>query len=52
MTPTGSVWSTKLGVDETSFQAARPGLATSYVTGLVDLERRAMIDMTPGNSGC
>ena len=41
---------TKLGVDETSFQAARPGLATSYVTGLVDLERRAMIDMTPGHA--
>ncbi len=41
---------TKLGVDETSFQAARPGVATKYVTGLVDLERRAMIDMTPGNS--
>lgn len=41
----------KLGVDETSFQAARPGVATKYVTGLVDLERRAMIDMTPGNSG-
>ena len=40
---------TKLGVDETSFQAARPGVATTYVTGLVDLERRAMIDMTPGN---
>ncbi|MGB8859869.1 MAG: ISL3 family transposase [Ilumatobacteraceae bacterium] len=40
---------TKLGVDETSFQAARPGLATKYVTGLVDLERRAMIDMTAGN---
>ncbi len=40
---------TKLGVDETSFQAARPGVATKYVTGLVDLERRAMIDMTPGN---
>jgi transposase len=39
----------KLGVDETSFQAARPGLATRYVTGLVDLERRAMIDLTPGN---
>ena len=39
----------KLGVDETSFQAARPGLATRYVTGLVDLDRRAMIDMTPGN---
>lgn len=41
---------TKLGVDETSFQAARPGQATCYVTGLVDVERRAMIDMTPGNS--
>ncbi len=40
----------KLGVDETSFQAARPGLATQYVTGLVDLERRAMIDMTAGNT--
>lgn len=40
---------TKLGVDETSFQAARPGVATRYVTGLVDLDRRAMIDMTPGN---
>ena len=40
---------TKLGVDETSFQAARPGVATKYVTGLVDLQRRAMIDMTPGN---
>jgi len=33
----------KLGVDETSFQAARPGVATKYVTGLVDLDRRAMI---------
>ncbi len=42
---------TKLGVDETSFQAARPGVSTKYVTGLVDLQRRAMIDMTPGNSG-
>ena len=40
----------KLGVDETSFQAARPGLATRYVTGLVDVDRRAMIDMTPGNT--
>ena len=40
---------TKLGVDETSFQAARPGVATNYVTGLVDLDRRAMIDMTPGH---
>ena len=30
---------TKLGVDETSFHAAKPGLATKYVTGLVDLQR-------------
>ena len=27
----------------------RPGVATKYVTGLVDLDRRAMIDMKPGN---
>ena len=47
--PTRVATVTKLGVDETSFQAARPGLATSYVTGLVDLDRPAMIDMTPGN---
>ena len=41
----------KLGVDETTFQAARPGRATRYVTGLVDLDRRRMIDLVPGNSG-
>jgi len=41
----------KLGVDETSFQAARPGLATQYVTGLVDLERRAMIQHDTGQQG-
>jgi transposase len=40
----------QLGVDETSFQAARPGRSTSYVTGLVDLEQRRMIDLVPGNS--
>lgn len=40
----------QLGVDETSFQAARPGRATTYVTGLVDLQQPRMIDMTPGNS--
>jgi len=40
----------QLGVDETSFQAARPGRSTSYVTGLVDLERRRMIDLVPGNT--
>jgi transposase len=40
----------KLGVDETSFQAARPGRATRYVTGLVDLEGRRMVDLVAGNS--
>ena len=40
----------QLGVDETSFQAARPGRSTRYVTGLVDLEQRRMIDLVPGNS--
>jgi transposase len=38
-----------LGVDETSFQSSRPGKATSYVTGLVDLDKRRMIDMIAGN---
>jgi transposase len=40
----------KLGVDETSFQAARPGQATRYVTGLVDVDGRRMIDLVQGNS--
>jgi transposase len=40
----------KLGVDETSFQAARPGKATTYVTGLVDLDEPRMIDLVQGNA--
>jgi transposase len=39
----------KLGVDETSFQSSRPGKATSYVTGLVDLDTPRMIDLIKGN---
>jgi transposase len=39
-----------LGVDETTFHSSRPGKPTSYVTGLVDLEQRRMIDMIPGNT--
>ena len=39
-----------LGVDETSFLAANREHHSVYVTGLVDLQRRIMIDMTPGNS--
>lgn len=36
----------QLGVDETRFQAARPGRATTYVTVLFDLRTPRVIDMT------
>ena len=39
-----------LGIDETSFLAANRDHPTVYATGLVDLERRQMIDMVKGNS--
>jgi len=39
-----------LGVDETSFLAATPERSTVYVTGLVDLQRRRIIDLVEGNS--
>jgi transposase len=39
-----------LGVDETSFLAANRRHATVYATGLVDLDRRILIDMVEGNS--
>ena len=42
---------TMLGVDETSFLAAKPTRATVYVTGLVDLSDHKIIDMVEGNSG-
>jgi transposase len=40
---------TKLGVDETSFLAANRKHSTIYVTGLVDLDARIVIDMVKGN---
>lgn len=40
----------QLGVDETSFLAANQHHHTVYVTGLVDLEGRRLIDMVEGNS--
>jgi transposase len=40
----------QLGVDETSFLRAKPRRATVYATGLVDLQRRVMIDMVEGNT--
>jgi transposase len=40
---------TALGIDETAFLKANAHHHTSYVTGLVDLERRVLIDMIEGN---
>ena len=40
----------QLGVDETSWLAANKDHATLYPTGLVDLRRRVVIDVIPGNS--
>lgn len=40
----------QLGVDETSFLKATRQPPIIYATGLVDLERHVMIDMTEGNS--
>lgn len=40
---------TQLGLDETSFLRANRAHPTSYVTGLVDLDRRVMIDLVEGN---
>jgi transposase len=39
-----------LGVDETSFLSAKPDHPTMYVTGLVDLDRKKMIDLVEGNA--
>ena len=41
----------QLGVDETSFLKANRQHATTYVTGLVDLERHVLIDMIEGHTG-
>ena len=40
----------QLGVDETSFLRANRHHHTIYATGLVDLERRRLIDMVEGNT--
>jgi transposase len=40
---------TQLGIDETSFLAVNRAHATVYVTGLVDLEAKVVIDMVKGN---
>jgi transposase len=39
-----------LGIDETNYQSAKPTHPTIYATGMVDLDRRIVIDMVEGNS--
>ena len=39
-----------LGIDETNYQAATREHPTIYATGLVDLDRRMLIDMVEGNA--
>ena len=39
-----------LDIDETSFLSATPEHRTIYVTGLVDLDRKRIIDMVEGNA--
>jgi len=39
-----------LGVDEHTYLSAKPAHATVYATGLVDLDRRIMIDLFEGKS--
>ena len=49
-TPTGSGRSGPLASTRRSFLSARPEHPTIYATGLVDLDRRILIDMVEGNS--
>lgn len=40
-----------LGVDETSFKTATPESSTEYVTGMIDLDSRFIIDLVEGRKG-
>lgn len=42
---------TALGVDETSFKSASPRSRTQFVTGLIDLDAKRVIDVIEGRSG-
>jgi transposase len=41
----------KVGVDETTFRHAARARRTEYVTGIVDLDRRLLVDVVEGRSG-
>lgn len=43
------VWA--LGIDETSFLRANRARSTQWATGIVDLDRRRLIDLVPGREG-
>lgn len=38
----------QLGVDETSYKAAKPDRAAQYATGMINLDRRIVIDLIEG----
>lgn len=40
----------QLGVDETTYLSATPSHSTLYATGLVDLQRKVLIDLVEGNA--
>lgn len=41
----------ELGVDETAFVRSGPGRRPGFVTGMIDLERHRLLDVTRGRSG-
>ena len=49
--PSRTAHTTALGVDETTFLHAAADRRTTYVTGLVDLDRAQLIDVVAGRSG-
>ena len=49
--PARTAATTALGVDETTFLHAGPARRTTYVTGMVDLDRGLLVDVVRGRSG-
>jgi transposase len=39
-----------MGIDETNYKSAKPSHPTIYATGMVDLDRKMVIDMVEGNA--
>ena len=49
--PARTAATTALGVDETTFLHSGPSRRTTYVTGMVDLDRGLLLDVVRGRSG-